>query len=265
MVAADGALRVALQLERAELHLQGIEEQEPADQRLAGADDELQRLGGLDGAHDAGQHAEHAAFGAARDEARRRRFRIEAAIARAVLRREDRDLAVEPEDAAVHVRPAGKDARVVDEIARREVVGTVHDHVVIAEDFERVRRVQHRLVADHANVRVQAAQPVGRGAQLGPAHVVRAVEDLPLEVAEVHGIEVDETERADAGGGQIERRGGSQPTGADAEHARGLESPLPVDADFRHDQVAAVAANFVVRQLGQRAGRRVHGRRSARH
>ena len=94
--------------------------------------DQLDRLGRLDHADDARQHAEHAAFGAARHEAGRRRLGIQAAIARAVLRREHRRLSFEPEDAAVRVRLAEQHARVVHEIARREIVGAVEDDVVAA-------------------------------------------------------------------------------------------------------------------------------------
>ena len=61
--------------------------------------------------------------------------------------------------------------------------------------------------------------------------------------------------RADARRGEIERRRRAEPAGADAEHARGLQLALPLDADLRHDQMPAVALNFVVRQLRQRVRR----------
>ena len=140
MRAADRAVGVLAQLQLAEAHPQRVVDQEPADQRLAGAEDQLDRLGRLDRADDAGQHAEHAAFGAARHQSGRRRLGIQAAVARAVLGREHRCLALEPEDAAVDVRLAEQHARVVHEIARREVVGAVEDDVVRLEQLQRVRR-----------------------------------------------------------------------------------------------------------------------------
>ena len=82
-----------------------------------------------------GQHAEHAALGAARRELRRRRLREEAAVARALVRLEDGDLALEAVDRAVHDRDVVQDRRVVHEVARREVVGAVDDHVpAVGED-----------------------------------------------------------------------------------------------------------------------------------
>ena len=56
---------------------------------------------------------------------------------------------------------------------------------------------------------------------------------------------VDDAEGADAGGGEI--HGGRRPeaAGADAHHPRGLEPPLPVDADVGQDDVPGVAGQFL--------------------
>ena len=105
VLAAEGALGIAPQLEFAELHVERVEQEQAVEERGAFAEDELQNLGGLDEADHAGQHAQHAALGAARDGAGRRGLRIEAAIARPPqVRREDAGLAFEAKDGAVHVR-----------------------------------------------------------------------------------------------------------------------------------------------------------------
>ena len=87
-VAADRALGITRQLQLPEAHAERVIDDEPADQRLADAEKQLDRFGRLDRADDPGQDAEDACFGAARHEARRRRFRVQAPIARSVLRRE---------------------------------------------------------------------------------------------------------------------------------------------------------------------------------
>jgi hypothetical protein len=221
----------------------------------SGADpqDQLDRFGRLDGADDPRQHAKHSTFRAARHEARRRWFGIETAIAGPAPGREDRGLPVEAEDAAVCVRLAEEHARVVDEIPCREIVGAVDDDVVVAKNVERVGGRQRRLVHDHAHFRIEPGEPCRRRLHLGAPDVGRAEEDLPLKVAGVHHVEVDEPERADAGRGQVEGRGRSKPARADANHARVLQFLLTLDADFRNDQVTAVALNFIV---GQRRGSR---------
>ena len=68
MVAADRALGIAPQLQLAETHLQGVVQKQPSDERLSGAEDQLDRFGRLDDADHAGQHAQHSPFGAARDQ-----------------------------------------------------------------------------------------------------------------------------------------------------------------------------------------------------
>src|SRR5512133_2793250 len=60
-VAADGAARVAPQRDLVEGRRQRVEEEQPADERVADAERELQRLACLQRADDARQHAEHAA------------------------------------------------------------------------------------------------------------------------------------------------------------------------------------------------------------
>ena len=60
---------------------------------------DLERLVGLEQAHDPGHDAEDAGHGAAGRELGRRRRRVEAAVARALVRDERRELALEPEDA----------------------------------------------------------------------------------------------------------------------------------------------------------------------
>ena len=66
VVAADRALGVAAHGDLVERRSERVEEQEPAGERVAALEDELQRLVRLDRADDPRQDAEDAAFGAAR-------------------------------------------------------------------------------------------------------------------------------------------------------------------------------------------------------
>src|SRR5262249_40681767 len=136
---ADRAVGILAQLELAEFHLQRVVNHEAPDERLADAGDQLDRLGRLDDADHAGKDAEHSALRAARDQSWWRRLRIQAPVARTVLGRKHRSLALEAEDAAVRVRLAEQDARVIDEIPRRKIVRAVEDDVVRSKEIQRVR------------------------------------------------------------------------------------------------------------------------------
>src|SRR5262245_14075189 len=93
MLTAHRTLRIAAQLVDAQLHAERIEVYHAADERLADAEDELDRFERLHAADQTRQHAEHSGFGAARCGARRRRLGEQAAVARSLVRREDRRLA----------------------------------------------------------------------------------------------------------------------------------------------------------------------------
>ena len=67
------------------------------------------------------------------------------------------------------------------------------------------------------------------------------MDDLPLEVGVVDDVRVDDPDRPDAGGRQIERGGRAEAAGSDQEDAR-LEQPLlSLLADLGDQEVARVA------------------------
>ena len=71
-IAAQGTIRVSIELDLPEAHLQGIIEKEPPQERSADPQDPLDRLRGLDDANDAGQDPQHADFVSVGDESRGR-------------------------------------------------------------------------------------------------------------------------------------------------------------------------------------------------
>src|SRR5215211_9022472 len=71
VVAAEGAVGVAARLDDAELHREGVVEQQPADEGLADGQHLLDHLGRLDRADRGAHRTQHAGLGAGRDHARR--------------------------------------------------------------------------------------------------------------------------------------------------------------------------------------------------
>ena len=142
-----------------------------------------------------------------------------------------------------------KYAGVVDHVAGREVVGAVDDQVVVLEDLEDVVVVEPHVVQDHLDERVDLGDRLPGRLGLRPADVGLPVDDLALQVRLVDLVELDDAERADAGGGEVEQRRAAQAARADDEHLGVLEPLLPGHADVGDDQVAAVAAYLVDGQL----------------
>src|SRR5436190_16368057 len=83
MIATDRALRIAAQPNLTEGSFERVVQEIPADERLTDAQEQLDGLRRLHRADDAGQHAEHARFGARRRELGRWWLGEEAPVARA--------------------------------------------------------------------------------------------------------------------------------------------------------------------------------------
>ena len=153
--AAGRAVRVAAHLELGEGHRQGVVDQQAAGERVADAEQHLDGLVGLDVAHHAAEHAEHAGLAARGRHVRRRRLGEEAAVAGALVGQEHRRVALEAQDARVDQRRARHQRGVVQQVARREVVGAVDDHVVVGDQVEDVVLVHPERVDVDRDVGVQ--------------------------------------------------------------------------------------------------------------
>src|SRR5207302_3369139 len=185
MLAAHRAIGILLQRQLAELHAPAVEQHEAADQRLSKSDDPLDRFQRLQRADDSRQDAEHAALGARRHEVGRRRLRVEAPVARSLLRVEHRDLAVEPENRAIDVGLTEQHARVIHEIASGEIIGAVDDDVEPPEDLEGVAGREPLAKRFDLYVRIDVPQALARRVDLRRPDRGGPVDDLTLQVAAI--------------------------------------------------------------------------------
>ena len=241
LVGARRAGRVAPEPELGERAVEGIEQQQAADERLADPEQDLEHLVGLEHPHDPGHDAQDAGHGAAGRELGRRRGRIQAAVARALVRHERRQLALEPEHAGVDDRDARRHGRVVEQVAGLERVGPVEDHVVAGDDPLDVVRDEHLVVGDDVDVGVEREDRLPRRIDLLLADPLGRVDDLALEVGQVDDVEVDDPDRAHAGRREVERRGRPRPPAPTSRTFESSSRAWPSAADLGDQQVAAVA------------------------
>ena len=194
VVPADRALGIATDRDLGERGRERVEEQQPPDQRVADAERQLERLVRLQRADHAGQHAEDAALGAARRQLGRRRLREQAAVARALVRLEDRRLALEAEDRAVHDRD--RRARRPRRSAgsgwgscrpRRRSRPIPAPRIVVD-----VLRGEPLLDRDDLDVRVELLERAPRRSRLRLAEARGRVQHLALEIRLVHDVVVDD-------------------------------------------------------------------------
>src|SRR5260370_16919259 len=124
------------ELELAELHSKSVKQQQASHEMIPSAEDQLDCFHRLDGADDSGQNAEDSAFRARRHKPGRRRFRIEAAITRAIGHAEHGGLPLKPENRTVHVWLSQQNASIVDQITRRKIIGPADVPVKFLKNFE---------------------------------------------------------------------------------------------------------------------------------
>ena len=118
----------------------------------------------------------------------------------------NRQLALEGEYGCGNQRLSLEHAGIVDEVARREIVGAVGNDVVFTDNFPRVIATQRAGMFLDGDMRVQVAEPLGAARELGLADLAAAEEDLAMQVRSVHGVEFDDTDPADACRRQVHRQ-----------------------------------------------------------
>src|SRR5207244_3324498 len=99
------------------------------------------------------------------------------------------------------------------------------------EYLERVVTREDRVVGHDVDAGVDLTKTLGRGLHFWPAHVRGPVRDLPLQVRQVDGVEVDDPQLPHARRGEVHRDRRAEPACADAQHARVEELVLSVAPD----------------------------------
>ena len=222
------------------MHGERIEGQEPADERLAQAQYQLDRLGGLQCAEHARQHPQYPGLGAARGHAGVGPWK-QAPVAGPLIRHVAHGLAFEAMYCGRHQRAPQQHAGVVDEVAGARAIRAVEYAVVLPEQRHGVVRAQLELVGDHLDVGIERGQSRLAGHGLAAADIGAGEQQLALEVRQIDAVVIEEPQGADAGGRQVQARRRAQAPGADDQHPRGLELLLAGAADLRQQQVAAIA------------------------
>src|ERR1051325_6825435 len=167
------------------------------------------------------------------------------------MRREHCALSIKAKDRSVDIRLSLEHAYVVRQIARRKIIRAVHDNVVLFDNLTRVRAREPALVQLERNVWVHITQAVPGRFEFLAANILRPVQKLPMEIAKIDIVKIDNPDCADAGRGQVKRRRRAESAGTDAKHARALELALPLWPDLRHHQVPRIAHPLFLSELNR--------------
>jgi hypothetical protein len=128
---------------------------------------------------------------------------------------------------AVDQRLAEFHAGIVEQVARREVIGAVDDHVDALQQALDIRRGHAFLDRLDAHARIERGERGARRFHFRRADARVDMQDLALQVAAVDDIVVGDAQRAHAGGRQVIRHRRTESARADDEHRRRFQAPLP--------------------------------------
>ena len=105
---------------------------------------------------------------------------------------------------------------------------------------------------DHLDVGVQGLDREPRGLRLRHPDPVGVVDHLALQVGCIDDVVIDEADRPDPGGGEVEAGRGAEAARAEQQDLGVEQLELALEADLGNEQMARVALLLV---LGQRPGR----------
>src|SRR5437660_2000483 len=119
------------------------------------------------------------------------------------MRREHGCLSIESKDRAIDIWLFREHADVIRQIARGEIIRTINDNIVTRNNFKSVLAGEATVVRFDFDARIHIAQAIARGFQFLATDVFRAVQNLPLQIAKIDLVEINQTKFTDAGGGEI--------------------------------------------------------------
>jgi hypothetical protein len=152
-----------------------------------------------------------------------------------------------------------RDAGAVERVTRRKIVAAVEHDVGVTHPFIEPRAGEPFGDRVDFDFGVQPGERVPRRFGLRDADAGVAMNNLALQVGEIDGIVVADRQRADAGRSQIQRGGRAQPAGADDQSARARKFFLAFDAEFRQQDVPAVAQELIVIHMRINSARQARG------
>ena len=139
-------------------------------------------------------------------------------------------------------------AGIIDEELCGKRIHAVNHHVVGRDIVHGIGRGKPIFVRFHGHVGIQEEHFFFRRLHLGPSDVGSMVKHLSLQIGPVNHVAVDQSDRSDAGRGQIQGDRRTEPPGPDHKHFRPGNFLLPLPSDLGQQDVPAVSGDLFFRE-----------------
>jgi hypothetical protein len=165
------------------------------------------------------------------------------------MRRKDAGLSFKTKNRPVNIGFAQQHAGVIRQVSRRKIIRAIHHDVVLRNNLHRVFARDPLVVNHHLRARIDAGDRLLGRIRLGPAHIRRRMNDLPLKIRKIHRIKIQQPNFPDARRGQIHRDRRTQTARPDAQHTRRADFFLPGHPHLGKNQMPRIPPDFVIAQF----------------
>ena len=234
-------VRLGREFDLAEFHGKRIVREQVTREQVAHAEDVLDRFHRLQTSDDTAHRADDAGLLAGRHGVFRRGFLEHAAVARSLARNVCHELALKADDARMGEGLLRHHARIVDEELRREIVCPVNHEIVILDEVKDVPARDERVVRNHLHVGIHRFHRLFCGLHLQLAHVLGGVDNLALQIREIHDVGIGNTDSADTCRREVHGGRGAQASCTDNQHLRVQQLLLALRTHLFQDDVAGIA------------------------
>ena len=237
MVGAGGR-RCGVEYE--ELHRARVERQQPVGEQFACAGEVFDYFSGLKRSGDAGNGSEHPVL---RTGFQCLCLRKHAAVA-GRAGQNGHHVARVLVDGSVNEWLSRFHAGIVDKIFDVERIRGIDHDVVVGNNGGGITAVETRRNGRHFHIRIQCCDFFLGRQGFRSADIVGGVNDLPLKIGEVYGVEIGNADVSDACGCQIESYRRTESSRSDNQYTAVEQVLLSGFADFRQPGVVAVRADW---------------------
>ena len=141
-----------------------------------------------------------------------------------------------------------QDTSVVDKKFGREIIGSIQNEVIVPDQLQDVFSGHKGVIGIHGHIRVQPVHGLPGGVYLGLSQILCGMDDLPLQIGQIHHIGIGNSDGPYTRGGQIHGRRGTQAAGSDDQDLCIQKFFLSLHAYFVQDQMAGIALNLFISQ-----------------